>query len=339
MKVLILGGTVFLGYHVARSALEAGHEVTVFSRGLSKPAGPLPGAERLTGDRDGNLDALGERKWDFVIDTSGYVPRVVRQSVERLTDAVGLYVFVSSISVYDGFREPRKDETHATGTLDDPLTEDVAKAYGPLKASCEEVVREGFPGRALIVRPGLIVGPNDPTDRFTYWPVRLREGGETIAPGLPDAPVQFIDVRDLAEWIVRMAESRRTGTYNATGPAIRTTMKDFLERTNQASGGGAGFEWVDNEFLLANGAGPWMELPLWIPGTGETADARYMLDVDIDRALAEGLTFRPLEETIEATLEWDDARTDGKVRKAGMNAEKEKKILDLWQTKRSNGNQ
>ncbi|MFC5406408.1 NAD-dependent epimerase/dehydratase family protein [Cohnella soli] len=332
MKILILGGTVFLGYHIMLSAVQAGHEVTIFSRGQTKLAGPLPEVERLTGDRDGNLAALDGGKWDVVIDTSGYVPRVVRQSVERLAGAVDLYVFVSSVSVYDGFHEPGTDESYAVASLDDPATEEVAKAYGQLKAACEEVVEAGFPGRSLIVRPGLIVGPNDPTDRLTYWPVRLRDGGETIAPGSPAAPVQFIDVRDLAEWIVRMADDGRSGTYNATGPAWRMTMQQFLEQASQATGDRAKLVWIDNEFLLENDVGPWMELPLWIPGTGETAEMRYMLDIAIGKALEAGLTFRPLEATIKDTLAWHDTRTESKSRKAGMDAAKEKTLLTQWKS-------
>jgi 2'-hydroxyisoflavone reductase len=330
MRILILGGTVFLGYHLVQSAARAGHEVTIFSRGKTNPE-RLPEVEKLKGDRDGNLTSLAGRRWDAVIDTSGYVPRIVRESVNLLKEATDHYTFISSISAYRDFLQPRNDESYALQELEDPSTEDVGKAYGGLKVLCEQEVEAGMPGRVLLIRPGLIVGPQDPTDRFTYWPVRINKGGAVLAPGNPDDPVQFIDARDLADWTIRMVEARKTGVYNATGPVHRLTMKEMLESCKMATESDAEFTWLSNRFLLQKEAGPWIELPLWLPGEGEMANFAFMLSVNIDKAIRAGLTCRPLAETILDTLAWDTAREDsGLTRKAGMNAEKEVRLLQEW---------
>jgi 2'-hydroxyisoflavone reductase len=328
MKLLIIGGTVFLGRHVVQAALDHGHEVTLFNRGRNNE-NVFPQVEKLIGDRDGNLDALKGRKWDAVIDTCGYVPRVVRQSAEYLAESVGHYTFVSTISVYDDFKEVNKDEAAPVGVLDDESTEEVQKHYGPLKALCEKVVAEVMPGRALIVRPGLIVGPFDPTDRFTYWPHRAALGGDVLAPGNPDKQVQFIDARDLAEWIVRMAEARVTGVYNATGPESKLTMKQLLDTCVASVGRDAKLNWMDEGFLLENEVGPWMELPLWIPDEGEKA-LPGMLSVNCGKALDQGLEFRPLAETVRDTLEWDRTRPLDRERRAGMKPEREQELLAKW---------
>ncbi len=216
MKLLVLGGTKFLGRHAVDAALAGGHNVTIFTRGQTNPE-LFPGVERLRGDRDGDLDALRGGSWDGVVDTSGYVPRIVRQSAELLHDRVGRYVFVSSISVYDDFSSP-PTETSAVAELEDPATEEIEENYGALKAACEGVVEEIYGDRSARVRAGLIVGPHDPTDRFTYWPRRIALGGEVLGPGDPDAPVQFIDARDLAAWLVNLALEGPGGTYNAHRP-------------------------------------------------------------------------------------------------------------------------
>jgi 2'-hydroxyisoflavone reductase len=330
MRILILGGTVFLGYHLVKSATRAGHEVTIFSRGKTNPEG-LPEVEKLKGDRDGNLASLAGRRWDAVIDTSGYVPRIVRESVNLLKEAADHYTFISSISAYRDFLQPGIDESYALQELEDPSIEDVGKAYGGLKALCEQKVEAGMLGRALLIRPGLIVGPQDPTDRFTYWPARINKGGAVLAPGNPDAPVQFIDARDLADWTIRMVEARKAGVYNATGPEHRLTMKEMLESCKMATGSDAEFTWLSNRFLLQKEAGPWIELPLWLPGEGDTANVAYMLSVNVDKAIRAGLTYRPLAETILDTLAWDTTREDlGLTRKAGMNAKKEARLLQEW---------
>jgi 2'-hydroxyisoflavone reductase len=315
MKLLVLGGTVFLGRHVVAEALAAGHEVTTFTRGRTNPE-LFPEAEHLHGDRDGNLDALAGRGWDVVIDTSGYVPRVVRQSGELLRDAVGRYVFVSSISVYSDFSVPI-DESSATAELDDPESEDVQEHYGALKAACERVLDELYGDRATHVRAGLIAGPYDPTNRFTYWPVRIAEGGDVLVPGEPERLVQFVDARDLALWMLSLAEG---GPMNATGPAQPTTMAEVVERIAAAVGSRCRWHWIDSETLVAAGVEPWMELPLWLPG----AEYAGLLQADTRRALAAGLGFRPTEETAVDTLAW--ARTAGEQRPT-LTRERERELL------------
>ncbi|RED54685.1 NAD-dependent epimerase/dehydratase family protein [Cohnella lupini] len=331
MKILILGGTVFLGHHLVHSAVRAGHEVTIFSRGITRAESVPDGVEKLIGNRDGNLDALAGKRWDAVIDTSGYVPRVVRLSAKLLATVTDHYTFISSVSVYRDFLTPGIDETGTIGTLSDPSTEDVGSAYGQLKALCEQAVEQEMPGRALVIRPGLIVGPLDPTDRFTYWPSRIRRGCQVLAPGTPDASVQIIDARDLADWTIRMIESKATGVYNAAGPTGKLTMASFLDQCRQAVGSDSELVWVDNDFLLKNGIGPWIEMPLWIPGVGETEQVRHLLSVNAEKALAAGLTFRPLKDTILDTLQWDLSRdiADRRVG-AGMDAAKEERLLNDW---------
>jgi 2'-hydroxyisoflavone reductase len=318
MRLLVLGGTKFLGRHVVAAALDRGDDVTIFTRGQTNAA-LYPEVEHLTGDRDGNLEALRGRTWDGVVDTSGYVPRIVRQSAELLRDAVGRYVFVSSISAY---ADPSTPLTEAAplAELEDPLSEVVEADYGALKAACEHVFEEVLGDRATSVRAGLIVGPHDPTERFTYWPRRIAEGGEALAPGDPDAPVQFIDARDLARLLLELAERGPGGPLNATGPVEPLTMRRALERIRDGVGADCTFVWVDDEALLAAGVGPWMELPLWLPGT----DHAGMLRADISRARAAGLTFRPLEETARDTLAW--ALEAGEQRET-LSRERERQLL------------
>jgi 2'-hydroxyisoflavone reductase len=299
MKLLVLGGTKFLGRHAVDAALAAGHEVTLFTRGQTNPE-LFPEAEHLRGDRDGGLDALDGRSWDAVVDTSGFVPRIVRQSTELLRDSVQRYVFVSSISVYDDFSAP-VDESSRVAQLEDPSSEEVLEHYGALKAACEEVVEKAYGDRSARVRAGLIVGPNDATDRFTYWPRRIAAGGDVLCPGDPDAPVQFVDVRDLGAWLVRLALEGPGGVLNATGPAEPLSFGELLDRMRATIGSDANLVWTDEERILAADVQPWTELPLWLPGSEHAGMAR----ADISRALAARLTFRPLEETIADTLAWD----------------------------------
>jgi 2'-hydroxyisoflavone reductase len=299
MKLLILGGTKFLGRHAVDAALAAGHDVTIFTRGKTNPD-LYPEVEHLTGDRDGDLTALEGRTWDGVVDTSGYVPRVLRQSAELLRDAVGRYVFVSSISVYADFSKPM-DESAAVAELDDPATEEVMEHYGALKAACETVIDEMYGDRGANVRAGLIVGPFDPTDRFTYWPRRIAAGGDVLGPGDRGAPVQFVDARDLAAWLVKLALEGPGGTFNATGPAEPLTLGELLERAAAAIGSDANVVWADEQTLIDAGIEGWTELPLWLPGD----DYAGMAQADTRRAREAGLTFRPLEETVVDTLAWD----------------------------------
>jgi nucleoside-diphosphate-sugar epimerase len=299
MKLLVLGGTKFLGRHAVGAALAGGHDVTIFTRGQTNPE-LFPEVEHVRGDRDGDLHALNGGTWDGVVDTSGFVPRIVRQSAELLHDRVGHYVFVSSISVYDDFSAPIT-EASPVAELEDQATEEILENYGALKAACERVVEEVYGDRSARVRAGLIVGPYDPTDRFTYWPRRIALGGEVLGPGDPDAPVQFIDARDLAAWLVRLALEGPGGTYNATGPAQLLTFQELLDRMRSAIGSDASLMWLDDQRVLEAGVQAWTELPLWLPGGEYSGMAR----ADISRALAAGLTFRPVEETIVDTLAWD----------------------------------
>ena len=299
MKLLVLGGTKFLGRHTVEAALAAGHDVTIFTRGTTNP-GLFPDVEHLTGDRDGDLDSLAGAHWDGVVDTSGYVPRVVRQSAELLRDAVDRYVFVSSISVYADFSRPI-DESSPLAQLEDPATEEITEHYGALKAACETVIDELYGDRGTNVRAGLIVGPHDPTDRFTYWPRRIAAGGEVLGPGAPGAPVQFVDARDLGAWLVQLAHTGPGGTFNATGPAGPLTFGELLDRATAAIGSDASVTWVDEQIVLDAGIEGWTELPLWLPGD----DHAGMALADAARARAAGLTFRPLEETVLDTLAWD----------------------------------
>lgn len=301
MRLLILGGTKFLGRHLAEVALARGHEVTLFNRGKSNP-GLFREVEQVRGDRDGGLGALAGRRWDAVVDTSGYVPRVVRASAEALRDAVDSYVFISSQSVYRDFSGEVREDSPVGALADEGVEEVTGETYGPLKALCERAAEEAMPGRVLSVRAGLIVGPYDPTVRFSYWTARVARGGEVLAPGDPERPVQFIDARDLAAWVLVSAEARRAGVFNVSGPDYRLTFGRFLEICGEVGGDGASFAWVDERFLLDRGVEPWGELPLWLDSSNE--GFRNFFAADISRALAAGLAFRPLTETVRDTLEW-----------------------------------
>ncbi|GLV54779.1 hypothetical protein KDH_16260 [Dictyobacter sp. S3.2.2.5] len=333
MKLLLLGGTVFLGRALVDSALAAGHKVTLFNRG-THPDVEYSGVEQLHGDRTRDLSLLEGREWDAAIDTSGYHPDVVRASARLLAGSVKHYTFVSSKSVYADFSQPGVDESSPLATVTDEQlasTEQMqppyGELYGPLKALCEQAAEEEMPGRVFNVRSGLLVGPYDGTDRFTYWPVRVARGGEVLAPGRPDKMIQFIDVRDMADWIVRMVEAGQTGTYNANGPVGQLTMRQFLEQCKSVSDSDATFTWIDDAFLNEHKVGMWMELPLWIPDS-EADMAGFML-ASVDRAQAAGLTYRPLATTIRDTLAWNQTRPTGP-RRAGMDPEREAQLLELW---------
>ncbi len=299
MKLLVLGGTLFLGRHVVETALADGHEVTLFHRGRTNPE-LFPDAERVLGDRDGGLAPLAGREFDAVIDTCGYVPRVVGASAQLLADACGHYVFVSTGSVYAPPLPPGADETHAVAPLDDPANETVTGAsYGPLKAACERAVTAAFGSRATIARAGLIVGPYDPTDRFTYWPKRLAQGGDVLCPPDPAQPVQWIDVRDFAAWLLHCAHDGIGGTFNSVGPAEVAMLGPTLTRIAAAVGGGARLHWAPAAILERHEIAPWMGLPLWVG-----PDAFGMLALAGSRARAAGLRARPVEETAADVLAW-----------------------------------
>lgn len=325
MKILILGGTGFLGPKIVDAARERGHVLTLFNRGRTNP-GLFPDIEKLHGDRDGNLKSLEGRTWDAVVDTSGYVPRIVDMSASLLAPSVKQYVFISTISVFAQDIKPGTAEDGALETTPEETSEDVRKYYGALKALCEKAAEKAMPGRVWNIRPGLIVGPGDDTDRYTYWPVRVAKGGEVLAPGDGNDPVQYIDARDLGAWIVLGVERSLTGIYTATGPAGRLTMKGFLEGVKKGTGGDAKFTWVSTEFLEKNEVAPWSDLPVWVPGNpGFT-------QLDNAKAVGAGLKFRPVAATAKDTLAWHKMRPQDRRGKlaAGISAEKEKELLAAW---------
>ncbi|HEY3803384.1 MAG TPA: NAD-dependent epimerase/dehydratase family protein [Kofleriaceae bacterium] len=303
-KILILGGTGFIGPHVVDAARARGHTVTLFNRGRTHPM-LFPGIEKLRGERDGKLGALKDRRWDAVVDTSGYVPRIVKQSVELLAPRVDHYVFVSTMSVYANEDAVDADETVEVQTLDDPATEDVSTAYGPLKAACEAVCDAGMPGRVTNLRTGWMVGPLDPTGRFAYWPSRLADGGEVLAPGDGTTPIQLIDARDMAAFIITTIENTTVGTFNVFGPSnyptVQLTMKQLIEACNQAAGNNATPTWVDEAFLAAHEVTPWGELPGWLPASPDTAGFGRRSN---RRAVEAGLKLRSVVETARDTLAW-----------------------------------
>lgn len=326
MKILVIGGTRFLGRHFVEAALSHEHEVTLFHRGQTNE-GLFPGVEEVLGDRDGQIDRLGDRTFDAVVDTCGYVPRVVRQSVEALKDHAGQYTFISSISVYPDFPTAGMDESTAVDVLpeNDLDSEDVSKYYGPLKALCEAEVVQGFGEHALIVRPGLIVGPHDPTDRFTYWPHRVAAGGEVLVPGEESRRVQFIDVRDLALFTLSLIEQRASGIYHATGQPI--PMAELVSTAAKYADVSANPIWVNEAFLREQGVQPWIELPLWI---GEAANWPGFMEVSIDKAIKHGLKLRPLTNTIADTLQWVKTERTDEPWKAGMKQERERELLRAY---------
>jgi 2'-hydroxyisoflavone reductase len=321
VKLLVLGGTKFLGRAAVEVALARGHEVTLFNRGQTNPE-LFPDLERLQGDRNGDLSALAGRAWDAVIDTSGYVPHAVRVSAELLRDSVGHYLFVSSQSVYADQSGPVVENESPLADLGDMpadrLLEDYSN-YGALKVLCEDAVREAFGPRTAIVRPGLIVGAHDPTGRFTYWPHRIARGGDVVVPAPPERTVQFIDVRDLAEWMVDLCERAQDGTFNATHLGV--SWGEVVETCRQVSCSDAQFVWVSDEFLREHDVGEWMELPLWI----HDPDLLGIHLADVSLAQSAGLTFRPLAKTVRATLD-EAERTDD----AGLKAQREGELLAAW---------
>ncbi|QDU65497.1 NAD-dependent epimerase/dehydratase family protein [Engelhardtia mirabilis] len=317
--LLILGGTGFLGPHVVEAALARGWTVTLFNRGQTN-AHLFPELEKLVGDRnptrgDGLTALAGERTWDYVVDTTSYVPARTADAIELLRDRIERYALISTISVYADFATDNQDETAPVGRLDDPESAQLSnETYGPLKALCEEKAEELMPGRVANIRPGLIVGPLDPTDRFTYWPVRVREGGEVIAPGELDDPVQYIDVRDLAAFTLDCLERDHMGVYNATGPVYGETIAGLVYGCRAATTSDARLRWVDADTLERLELYPWMHLPVWMPAGGESTG---MGTIDIRKAAAAGLVSRPLADTVRDTLAWwDEQPADRQLRRA-----------------------
>ncbi|PYK58539.1 MAG: epimerase [Verrucomicrobia bacterium] len=330
-RILILGGTGFTGPFQIKYALSRGHRVTVFNRGKTHP-GELPKeVEQLIGDRNGQLEALKGKQWDVCIDNPTTLPAWVRDAAQILKGNVGRYVFISTISVYaDTSTGPDENAPLAKYEGTDPFKETLEamkatgyKTYGPLKALSEQETQKWFPNKSLIIRPGLIVGPRDETDRFTYWPVRIERGGEVLAPGNPSDPVQFIDGRDLAEWTIRMSEKGETGIYNATGPAKELGIGGMLDGIKGALNSKATFTWADAEFLKQQKVEAWSDMPVW------AGDELGMSRTNISRALAKGLTFRPLADTARDTVAWFKAQKPERQAKlrAGITPEREAEVL------------
>lgn len=371
-RILILGGTAFVGPALVDAARARGHTLTLFNRGRTeKRIGTIDGVEHLYGNRYPELHAddsdptspkglssLEGKTWDAVVDTSGQYRRIVKASAELLAPSVKHYIYISSISVYKDNSKIGGDENDETHTLADPDVETMGAGYanyGGLKALCERTAEEAMPGRTTAIRPGLIVGPGDGTDRFTYWPVRVQRGGEVLAPGTPEDPIQLIDVRDLAEWIVHVIENTITGTFDAVGPPAGLTMGKMLGACKTAAGSDARFTWADAGFLEEQKVSPWGDMPVWIPPRGDSAGFHRRT---IARATAAGLTFRPILDTARATLAWfpselerrrrvtaemlEQATKEGKPApqlqdpgelRAGIKPQREAEVLALWHDK------
>lgn len=320
MNLLILGGTVFLGRHIVAAALKAGHSVTTFNRGTHSLE-EQDAVEKLYGDRAKDLSKLQNRLWDAVVDTCGYEKEIVWKSAEMLNKSIENYVFISSISAYKTFPSPGMTESAPLKSIQsgDEIE------YGSLKVDCERAVNTVFKDRSIVIRPGLIVGPHDPTDRFTYWPWRISKGGTVIAPGDPERQIQFIDVRDLAEWIVRLVEERATGTFNATGPRKPLTMRQFLNECNAVGGNFAKFAWLSDADLAKAEVKPWMEMPLWI--NPKDKDYSGFLSIDCSKAQKAGLKYSALWQTITDTLKWCLSREASHEWKAGLTVDKEAELM------------
>lgn len=338
MKLLILGGTTFLGRHLIESALKNGHEVTIFTRGR-QTIDLSSEIEQLVGDRENNLTALKGRTWDRVIDTSGYVPWIVENSAKLLADSVKHYTFISSISVYSDLETPGIDEKTSVSIMTTKELEEVRTSgshetimnyYGALKYLCEEAAKQAMPERVLNIRPGLIVGQYDPTDRFTYWIDRISKGGEILCPGRSNKTVQFIHAGDLADWIIKASEKELIGEFNAAGPDYSLTMGELLEKCRDISCSNSSLIWVSEDFLLNNNVEPWSDMPLWIP---DRFNIPGFLNADISKALKNGLSFKPLEEILLDTLNWARSRSNDYALKAGITASREEELLRLWHTR------
>jgi 2'-hydroxyisoflavone reductase len=328
LRVLMLGGTGFIGPHTIAALRLAGHQITLFNND-KESAKKFPQMESLFGDRDGKIEALSGRDWDVVIDNSGYVTRHVKLTADALKDRVGHYIFISSISAYRDLTPPGIDEDYPLATLADPTVEKVTNdTYGGLKAACENVVREVYGSRYTVIRPTYIVGPGDPTDRFTYWPARAAQGGEMLAPGTSHDPVQFIDVRDLADFIAACAQHRHAGNYNVCNAPLSVRMGQLLDSSRKISRARTKVVWVDEKFIEEQKF-EGNEIPIWSPTEGEYAGAAL---VDPARAVAKGLKFRPLNVTVRDTLAWNATRPAERREKlrAGLSMDQERALLQKW---------
>lgn len=342
MKILVLGGSRFLGRTFVEEALSNNHEVTIFNRGFQNAG--LKDVEIITGNRFGNLKELKNRNWDAVLDTSGFIPYTVQNSTEFLKDQVNHYIFISSISVYKDWVPENLDENYPVleMTLDEAneLSKDakgpIYDHYGHFKALCERIAEKNMPGRVLNIRAGQLMGANDYTDRVPYWLNRIARGGKVLVPGKSNRRVQVIDNKDLSVWMLQMMASHSTGTFNATGPNYRLTMKEFLDACINVTGSNAELVWADEKFLLDQGVEPWTEMPLWVPEDAPLSPEleqpwRGAFSINIDKAVQSGLSFRPIEESLEEIYEWEKKRplTEDEW-KSGMRSDREKKLLQLW---------
>ncbi len=333
LRILILGGTGFIGPHQVRYAQERGHTITLFNRGRTNPA-LFPNVQKLQGDRaTGDYASLKGGEWDVVIDNPTTIPRWVRQAAEAVKGRAKHFVFISTISTYASNDVPDADESAPLATTTEPESEDARRFYGPLKALSEGEAKKAFGERTTIIRPGLIVGPGDLSDRFTYWPVRLERGGEVMAPGTPGDPTQVIDARDLSEFVIRCCENETMGTFNVTGPRATLTMAEMLGGIRATLSNDAHLTFVDADFLAEQKVRAWSDMPVWIPPRGETAG---FMRRSIQRALAAGLTFRPLADTVRDTLSFYHQQTPERQAqlRAGMDPAREKEVLALWHARR-----
>ena len=334
LRILILGGTKFIGIHITELALQRGHAITHFNRGKTN-VDLFPDIEHIKGDRDGQIEALKGRKWDAVIDDSGYLPRHVRLSAELLAPNVQRYLFVSTISVYASLAKANTEDSPVGKIADESVEKVGDETYGPLKALCERAAMTAMPGRVAVVRPGLIVGPHDPTDRFTYWPARAARGGEILAPDAPGDRIQIIDARDLAAFALKLVEDQTVGTFNAASPPGMFTMGDMLSSSINAADAlvkpspPPHAEWVPEAFLKKQEIQPWVDMPVWFGESGEYAGAS---STSVARASHAGLAIRPIQQTVNDTLAWHLQRPAQEQTKlsAGLSAEREQKALSAW---------
>jgi 2'-hydroxyisoflavone reductase len=342
MKILVLGGSRFLGRTFVEAAQVKGHELTIFNRGTQNDG--LKDVETIIGDRFGDLHELKNRYWDAVLDTSGFIPSTVQKTTELLADRVNHYTFISSISVYKDWIPVNLKENYPVLEMSiekaNLLSKDAKgplyEYYGHFKALCEQIAEKNMPGRVLNVRAGQLIGPNDYTDRIPYWIHRIAQAGKVLAPGKPDRLVQVIDNKDLSNWILKMMSKNSVGTFNATGPDYTLTMKGFLDACIKVTGSTAELEWVPEKFLLEQKVAPWTELPLWVPEDAPLSPElekpwKGTFTINIDKAVDSGLSFRPLEESLVEIYDWQKHRelTDAEW-KSGISAEREKELLNLW---------
>jgi 2'-hydroxyisoflavone reductase len=330
MRLLIIGGSSFLGRAFAQEALARGHVVTTFNRGVSSP--DVEGVEALRGDRSdpASLAQLADREWDAVVDTCGYVPRVVLASAELLAGRVPAYAYVSSISAYSQWPAQRPDESMPTHECAPDAGPDDGD-YGVLKAGCERAVQQAYAGGALVIRPGLILGPFENVGRLPAWLLRMQRGGRVLAPGKSDQPMQLVDARDIATFTLDGLERGLTGFFNVTGPVGNATFGSWLEDCRAVTGSDAELVWVDDAFLLESGVEPWSELPLWSPMDGES---EHLWDSSTDAAQREGLTCRPVRDTVADTWAWLSMSGPAPQRpdrpQHGIDPDKEQRILAAW---------